>query len=205
MFVRLFISGFCLRFDFYCLGSCPHPAQGSMHQMRMWCFICLCQRVNMQIIFFKNHCTWKQTLWWMHYFPEFYVPAFEMINIMFNHVSPVSQNDMKMNEMRISGTESKIRTSYFASNYGPIINSWQDPSFSGWTWEGLIVHQQHRGREMESVGPALNMLSHLGLDPDHNRAARFSFVSLAETARNVRNCQARSTEQHLPTELFVKW
>lgn len=128
----------------------------------------------------------------------------EMNNIEFSRVSPVSKNDMKMNEMSISGIESKIGTSHFAADYGPIIISWQDSYFCAWTWEGLIVHQQHRGREMESVWPALNMLSHLGLHPDHNRAARLSFVSLAETVRNVRNCQARSAEQHLPTELFQK-
>lgn len=36
------------------------------------------------------------------------MPGVEVIHIMLNHVSPVSQNDMKMNKMRISGTESKL-------------------------------------------------------------------------------------------------
>lgn len=99
----------------------------------------------------------------------------------------------------------KIRTSYFAGDHSPIIISWQDSYFSAWTWECLIVHQQHRGREMESVWPALNMLSHLGLHPDANRATWHWFVSVAETIGNMSNFQARSAEQQLPTELFVKW
>lgn len=96
--MRLFISESCLRFNFFnWFGSCPHVAQGSRHQMRMWC--CYLPASAGWYANKKNniHSAWKCTLS-MHNILNFHVLGIEMIDIMFNHVSLFSQNENERND-----------------------------------------------------------------------------------------------------------
>lgn len=58
VFLRLFISGVCLRFDFYWFGSAPILLKAPGIKWGCGALNCTHQQVNMQIAF-NNHSAWK--------------------------------------------------------------------------------------------------------------------------------------------------
>lgn len=160
--MSVFISGFCLLFGFHCFGFCPLSSSRlrALNEDAVAVSLCIsrniCKTTHTQAYrqshthiwdFLESHCLTLR--------PKPRLKSWdncESCHLMFDHSTHVPAMTIKSSKWRRKFKQwIKIRTSQLAADYSPIIISWQEFYFSKWSWEGPIVHQQHRGREMLSV------------------------------------------------------
>lgn len=213
LFVCVFISGFCLLFDFCCFGFCPFLAQGSERWVKMQCPYLPASAE----LYAKQHThrhAGRLTHTHFHFLESLCLilrPApclkswdnYKSFNLMFSHALRVPAMTRKSDKRwRKFKHWIKIRTSQLAGDYSPIIISWRDSYFSKWSWEGPIVHQQRRGREIYSVWPRTTCSTICGVFLATQRCRTPAvFGRRCRKLQGIKiesECQVRSAKQGLP-------